>query len=75
MSAVLNHPADTAELDLVPLAGRIGAEGRGLRLSGRLSASTFASIKQALHQNKVLFFRGQQHLDDAEQQAFGRLWG
>jgi len=75
MSAVLNHPAATAELDLVPLAGRIGAEVRGLRLSGRLSASTFASIKQALYQNKVLFFRGQQHLDDAEQQAFGRLWG
>jgi taurine dioxygenase len=75
MSAVLNHPADTAELDLLPLAGRIGAEVRGLRLSGRLSASTFASIKQALYQNKVLFFRGQQHLDDAEQQAFGRLWG
>jgi taurine dioxygenase len=75
MSAVLNHPADTAELDLVPLSGRIGAEVRGLRLSGRLSASTFASIKQALYQNKVLFFRGQQHLDDAEQQAFGRLWG
>lgn len=75
MSAVLNHPAATAELDLVPLAGRIGAEVRGLRLSGRLSASTFASIRQALYQNKVLFFRGQQHLDDAEQQAFGRLWG
>jgi alpha-ketoglutarate-dependent taurine dioxygenase len=75
MSAVLNQPAATAELDLVPLSGRIGAEVRGLRLSGRLSASTFASIKQALYQNKVLFFRGQQHLDDAEQQAFGRLWG
>jgi len=23
----------------------------------------------------VLFFRGQQHLDDAQHQAFGRLWG
>ena len=75
MSAVLNNPAAVAELDLVPLAGRIGAEVRGLRLSGRLSASTFAAIKQALYRNKVLFFRGQQHLDDAEQQAFGRLWG
>jgi taurine dioxygenase len=75
MSAVLNNPATTAELDLVPLAGRIGAEVRGLRLSGRLSAPTFAAIRQALYQNKVLFFRGQQHLDDAEQQAFGRLWG
>lgn len=76
MSAVLNdttHP--TTELDLVPLAGRIGAEVRGLRLSGRLSASTFSAVKRALHQHKVLFFRGQQHLDDAEQQAFGRLWG
>ena len=77
MSAVLNTPAadETAALDLVPLAGRIGADIRGVRLSGQLSAPTFAAIRRALHQHKVLFFRGQQHLDDAEHQAFGRLWG
>ncbi len=78
MSAILNEAAPaspTGELDLAPLAGRIGAEVRGVRLSGRLSAATFAAVKRALHRHKVLFFRGQQHLDDAEQQAFGRFWG
>ena len=77
MSAVLNPPpADAAALlDLVPLAGRIGAEVRGVRLAGQLDAATFAAIRQALYRYKVLFFRGQQHLDDAQQQAFGQLWG
>jgi taurine dioxygenase len=77
MSAVLNPPAadQTAALDLAPLAGRIGAEVRGVRLSGQLAAPTLAAIRHALHRHKVVFFRGQQHLDDAEHQAFGRLWG
>lgn len=80
MSAVLT-PSTTAtaetgtELDIAPQAGRIGAEVRGVRLSGTLPAATFAAIRQALYRHKVLFFRGQQHLDDAGQQAFGRLWG
>jgi len=77
MSAVLNTipAADAAQLDLVPLAGRIGAEVRGLRLSGTLAAPTFAAIRQALLRHKVLFFRGQQHLDDVAQQGFARHWG
>jgi taurine dioxygenase len=64
-----------ADLDLVPYAGRIGAEIRGIRLSGTLQADTFAALKQALYKHKVLFFRGQQHLDDAGHEAFGQLWG
>ena len=77
MSAVLNTlpAADAAQLDLVPLAGRIGAEVRGVRLSGTLAAPTFAAIRQALLKHKVLFFRGQQHLDDAAQQGLARHWG
>lgn len=78
MSAILDHPPQHAErttLTLAPLAGRIGAEVIGVRLSGHLDAATFAAIDQALLQHKVLFFRGQQHLDDAEHQAFSRLWG
>jgi len=69
------HAASAAALDLTPLAGRIGAEVRGVRLSGSLAPETFSAIRQALHRYKVLFLRGQQHLDDAQQQAFGRLWG
>lgn len=80
MSTVLNPQAaaDTAAadaLDLRPLAGRIGAEVRGVRLSGAVAAGTFAAIQAALLKHKVLFFRGQQHLDDAGQQAFARHFG
>lgn len=71
MSAVI----DTTTLDITPVAGRIGAEVRGLRLSGDLAPESFAALRQALYQHKVLFLRGQQHLDDAGQQAFARLWG
>lgn len=77
MSAVLNTlPAtETTELELTQLAGRIGAEIRGLRLSDRLDPSVFIAVKRALHRHKVLFFRGQQHLDDAGQQGFAKLFG
>ena len=77
MSAILSSPvvAQDNELDIVRQAGHIGAEVRGVRLSGALQPEVFQSIKAALLKHKVLFFRGQQHLDDAEHQAFGRLWG
>jgi taurine dioxygenase len=73
MSLVIDSPL--VALDLDPVGGRIGAEVRGVRLSGALAPETFTAIKQALLKHKVLFFRGQQHLDDAGQQAFARLWG
>lgn len=77
MSTVLNtlEATHAAALDLLPRAGRIGAEVRGVRLSGRIEPETFESIRQALYRHKVLFFRAQQHLDDAEQQAFARRFG
>jgi len=64
-----------ALLDVHPIAGRIGAEVRNVRLCGELAQETFSAIRQALFKYKVLFFRGQQHLDDAGQEAFARLWG
>jgi alpha-ketoglutarate-dependent sulfate ester dioxygenase len=67
--------ASSTGLDIVPLAPRIGAEVRGLRLSGALAPETFAALKQALLRHRVLFVRGQQHLDDASHEDFGRLWG
>lgn len=72
MSVVLNAPSVQAilALDVRPLAGRIGAVVHGLRLSGQLAHDTFAAVHAALLQHKVLFFRGQQHLDDAAHQAF-----
>ncbi|MDR6582403.1 TauD/TfdA family dioxygenase [Herbaspirillum sp. BH-1] len=62
-------------LDIHPVAGRIGAEVRNIRLSAELDPATFAAVRAALLRYKVLFFRGQQHLDDAGQEAFGKLWG
>ncbi|KAF1038947.1 MAG: Alpha-ketoglutarate-dependent sulfate ester dioxygenase [Herbaspirillum frisingense] len=64
-----------ALLDIHPVAGRIGAEIRNLRLSADLDGATFGAVRAALLRHKVLFFRGQQHLDDAGQEAFAKLWG
>ena len=58
-----------------PIAGRIGAEVVGLRLSGDLDQAIVDAIRQSLYRFKVLFFRGQEHLDELGQEAFGRLFG
>ena len=58
-----------------PLAGRIGAVVHGVRLSGALEPAVFAQIQAALLAHRVLFFRGQQHLNDQSHQDFGRLFG
>ena len=73
-----DHPVletNATALVISPVAGRIGAEVEGVRLSGDLPGATFDAIRQALLQHKVLFFLGQHHLDDSGQQSFGRLFG
>ncbi|MBC3258229.1 TauD/TfdA family dioxygenase [Pseudomonas paralactis] len=62
-------------LDIHSVAGRIGAEIRGIKLSGELDAATVEAIQQALVQYKVIFFREQTHLDDQSQEAFAHLLG
>jgi alpha-ketoglutarate-dependent taurine dioxygenase len=62
-------------LDIRPVGGRIGAEVGGVRLSDTLSDNIVASIGHALSHYKVLFFRGQSHLDDATQEAFAKRLG
>jgi len=57
------------------VAGHIGAEITGVKLSGDLDATTVQAIRAALFTHKVVFFRGQQHLDEASHEAFGRLLG
>jgi alpha-ketoglutarate-dependent sulfate ester dioxygenase len=64
-----------ANWSVQPIAGRIGAEVSGVQLSGCLPAATSSAIREALHRYKVLFFRGQGHLDDDEQERFGRRLG
>ncbi|RWI01433.1 MAG: TauD/TfdA family dioxygenase [Mesorhizobium sp.] len=61
--------------DVVPLTSRVGAEIRGVRLGGDLSDAAIAAINQLLLKHKVIFFRGQEHLDDAEQELFARRLG
>lgn len=45
-----------ANLDILPVAARIGAEIRGIRLSGAIDNETFEALRQALFKYKVLFF-------------------
>ena len=62
-------------LDIRPIGGNIGAEVRGVRLSGDLLPATVKALHQAILKHRVIFVRDQHHLDDATQEAFGRLWG
>lgn len=61
--------------DVVAVTPRIGAEVRNIRLSGDLTADMVADISALLVQHKVLFFRGQTHLDDVEQERFALRLG
>jgi taurine dioxygenase len=70
-----NFAGEANRLEVRPVAGQIGAEIAGVRLSGDLEAPTVKAIRQALLQYKVLFFHGQDHLDEAAQEDFGRLLG
>ncbi|WP_329115677.1 TauD/TfdA dioxygenase family protein [Streptomyces sp. NBC_01465] len=62
-------------LDVTRISGRIGAVVDGVELSGELPDATVAAIEEALYAHKVVFFRGQQHLDDAAHEAFARRLG
>lgn len=75
VQAILTANEAQAAIEIIPVSGRIGAEVRGVRLSGELNEGTLAELKAALGRHKVLFFRGQQHLDDVAHQQLGRRWG
>ncbi|WP_342246245.1 TauD/TfdA dioxygenase family protein [Pseudomonas sp. OTU5201] len=74
-TAALASQSQAVELDIHPVAGRIGAEIRGVTLSGSLDAATLEAIQAALVQYKVIFFRGQTQLDDQGQEAFAKRLG
>jgi taurine dioxygenase len=69
------HLSTQTRLDIAPVGGRIGAEVRGIPLSGALSDSDVAAVLDALYRHKVLFFRDQHQLDDAGQEAFAQRLG
>jgi alpha-ketoglutarate-dependent taurine dioxygenase len=71
---IYSRPADAA-LVIRPVTPAIGAEIHGVQLSGDLPADTMTAIRDALLRHRVVFFRGQDHLDEAGHQAFARLQG
>lgn len=67
--------ASSVELDIRQTTVRVGAEIAGVALSGDLSANTIEAISAALLRHKVIFFRDQSHLTDAEQERFSARLG
>jgi alpha-ketoglutarate-dependent sulfate ester dioxygenase len=61
--------------DIRKIAGRIGAEITGVFVGPDLDPGIVELITGALHEHKVIFFRGQHHLDDAAQAGFARRFG
>lgn len=70
-----NAKDPASPLDIVPVTGTIGAEIRGVTLSGDLDAETVQAIKDAVVRHKVVFFRDQHELDDARHEGFAALFG
>jgi len=71
----VNKPDVSTSLNVVPVAGRIGAEIKGIKLSDDLTPATIAAIRAALVRHKVIFFRDQLDLDDAKQESFAAILG
>ncbi len=71
----INVQESASPIEVFPVAGRIGAEIRGARLTADLPAETADAIRQALLRHKVIFFRNQTHLDQPGQEALTTLFG
>ncbi|MGY8685825.1 TauD/TfdA family dioxygenase, partial [Bradyrhizobium sp. UFLA05-153] len=75
MDAAVSSDSIIPRADIVKRAARIGAEIRNVKLSGDLPDQTIAAINELLLEHKVIFFRDQGHLDDAEQERFALRFG
>ncbi|WP_421841848.1 TauD/TfdA dioxygenase family protein [Mycobacterium sp.] len=77
MTISASHPTteQTKLVYVTKLGSRIGAQVDGVRLGGDLDPATVAEIRATLLAHKVIFFRGQNHLDDEKQLAFAGLLG
>ncbi|MGY4906609.1 TauD/TfdA dioxygenase family protein [Streptomyces sp. 900116325] len=76
-SAPVVDPASdtTSPVTVQRIGGRIGAVVSGVRLGGDLEPAVVAAVRAAALEHKVIFFRGQDHLDGESHEAFGRLLG
>jgi alpha-ketoglutarate-dependent sulfate ester dioxygenase len=75
MSELQRSKSIAIDLDIRPLAGHIGAQIENVRLASELPDAAIAAIEAALSKFKVIFFRNQGHLDDAEQERFAARFG
>lgn len=66
-------PSRPATFDVLPLAGALGAEVRGVEL-GRLDDSSWKALRALWLEHLVLFFPDQ-HLDHGDHVALGRRFG
>ena len=66
---------ETPRLMLRQVAGHIGAEVTNLRLDADMEPAVVEALKQALWRHKVLFVRGQGHLDDATHEQIALKFG
>ncbi|WP_051795217.1 TauD/TfdA family dioxygenase [Streptomyces sp. NRRL S-87] len=57
------------------LGGRIGAVIGDVKLGPDLDAAAVDAVRTALLQHKVVFFRGQHHLDEETHEGFAQLLG
>ncbi|MDG4667605.1 TauD/TfdA family dioxygenase [Mycobacterium sp. 236(2023)] len=73
MTELKDSGIDTG-LDVIPVAGYIGAEVRGVDLRGPLEAAVVQEIRDALFRYKVIFFRDQE-IGHAEQISFAKNFG
>lgn len=75
LATELASPETHTDYSLRKLSGHIGAQISGVTLSADLSPELFQRLYRELLTHKVLFFRGQHHLDDAGHEGFARLFG
>lgn len=62
-------------ISVTKVSAHIGAEIGDVHIGADVSPAQIAEIKSALAAHKVIFFRGQEHADDADQRAFASLLG
>ncbi|MGW1887035.1 TauD/TfdA dioxygenase family protein [Streptomyces sp. NPDC001970] len=74
-SAITTGVRTTREPTVEKVGGRLGAVISGVRLGPDLAAETVAAVRAALLAHKVVFFRGQDHLDEESHEGFARLLG
>ncbi len=68
-------PATETAVCVVKLGTHIGARIDGVRLGGDLDPRTVQTVRAALAEHKVIFFRDQHHLTEDGQYEFARLLG